>query len=281
MATILLLCFFWFCDIPTTKVIFWTSAKWNSRSCLLSNFLEQLRFNPKGLADASILGVLWSVAIEEQFYFVWPIILYIFPIKKYWIPFLSIIFISLVFRAFNDNNTLRALHTLSCIGDMAVGALGAWLISEFKSFKVKIENLNKFYIILIYTTFFLIYLFIYEVLFANYGIRIFERIIIAIVILFIILEQNYSKNSFFKLSNYKTISKLGVITYGLYCLHFIGILTVITLTNKFSFNTQLWQTIILDTSLALLLTIIISKISYKYFETPFLRLKNKFTYITK
>jgi peptidoglycan/LPS O-acetylase OafA/YrhL len=38
-------------------------------------FTNNFDFIKKGLPDASILGVLWSVAIEEQFYFVWPIVL--------------------------------------------------------------------------------------------------------------------------------------------------------------------------------------------------------------
>ena len=39
----------------------------------LSNGLAA--FTIVGLPDASVLGVLWSVAIEEQFYLAWPLIL--------------------------------------------------------------------------------------------------------------------------------------------------------------------------------------------------------------
>jgi peptidoglycan/LPS O-acetylase OafA/YrhL len=243
----------------------------------ISNF-DLLR---KGLPDASILGVLWSVAIEEQFYLLWPIILFMFPIKRYWIPFTILIVSSLTFRALNDTYMLHEFHTLSCIGDMTIGAFGAWAMSEFKVAKDKISNLKKPIIALIYISFLLIYFFRDEVLFANYGIRIFERAIIASIMLLIILEQNYAKNSFFKMSSFKTISKLGVITYGLYCLHFIGILAVTKVLGKYYPSTELWQVIIVETTLALTITIIISKLSYKYFEQPFLRLKNRFAYITK
>ena len=37
-------------------------------------------------------------------------------------------------------------------------------------------------------------------------------------------------NPFYKIKNLRIFSKLEVITYGLYCLHFIGILTTATIT---------------------------------------------------
>jgi peptidoglycan/LPS O-acetylase OafA/YrhL len=99
--------------------------------------------------------------------------------------------------------------------------------------------------------------------------------------LLIILEQNFSKNSFYKMSDFKIASKLGVISYGLYCLHFIGILVTITITEKLHINESLWSVLLLEPITALLITIIISKISYRFFESPFLRLKEKFAYIIK
>jgi len=108
---------------------------------------------------------------------------------------------------------------------------------------------------------------------------VIERPIIASVMLLIILEQCFSNNSFFKLSKFEKLTQLGTISYGLYCLHFLAILIVTTLTKKFALNTQLWQVMILDTSMALLVAIGISKISYNFYEKPFLKLKERFSYI--
>ena len=77
------------------------------------------------------------------------------------------------------------------------------------------------------------------------------------------------------MSRFKLISNLGKITYGMYCLHFIGILITLKVTEKFGLNQELWQVLILETVVALFITIVISKISYKYFEMPFLLLKDK------
>jgi peptidoglycan/LPS O-acetylase OafA/YrhL len=243
-------------------------------------FTNNFDFIKNGLPDASILGVLWSVAIEEQFYFVWPIILYLLPIKKYWLAFSIVIITSLIFRGFNNNYMAHEHHTLSCIGDMAIGAFGAWLIQTNENFKTKVQNLKRIYIWLIYILFLLIYIYRDEILsLNNFLLDVVERPLIAVIILLIILEQCFSDKSLFKMSKFKLLTKYGTITYGLYCLHFIGILIVTTLTKKYSLNTELWQVIIIDTSFALVLTIVISLISYNIYEKPFLKLKEKFAYI--
>lgn len=243
-------------------------------------FTNNFDFINNGLPDASILGVLWSIAIEEQFYFVWPIILYLLPIKKYWLAFSTVIIGSLIFRGLNNNYMAHEHHTLSCIGDMAIGAFGAWLIQSNENFKTKIQNLKSIYILLTYTSFLTIYIFRDEILRdKNFLVGIIERPLIAIIILLIILEQCFSDKSFFKMSKFKLLSKWGTISYGLYCLHFVGILIVTTLTKKYSLNTELWQVLIIDTSFALFITIVISLISYNIYEKPFLKLKEKFAYI--
>jgi peptidoglycan/LPS O-acetylase OafA/YrhL len=245
-------------------------------------FTNNFDFIKKGLPDASILGVLWSVAVEEQFYFIWPIILYLLPIKKYWIAFSVVIVFSLIYRAISNNYNAHEYHTLSCVGDMAIGAFGAWLILTNMNFRKQIQNLNSVYISLVYISFFLIFLYRDEFLIdKNLFLDIIERPVIAIIISMIILEQSFTKKSFFKMSKFKLLTKLGTISYGLYCLHFIGILTATTLTRRFSFNTEIWQVIIVDTFLALTLTILISLISYRIYEKPFLRIKNRFAYIIR
>ena len=81
------------------------------------------------------------------------------------------------------------------------------------------------------------------------------------------------------MSKFKLLTRLGKVSYGLYCLHFIGILIAMTITRKLAFNTEIWQVFLVDTSLALILTVIISMISYNVYEKPFLKLKDKFAYI--
>lgn len=273
--------FFGFYAFPVLKSFFGQTPEENASLIHYLTFTNNFDFIEKGFPDASILCALWSVAIEEQFYFIWPIILFILPIKKHPIAFFTIIAISIVFRVFNFSFIMHEHHSLSCIGDMATGAFGAWLVIEKKRFKNFIINLNKPSIWIIYIIFFLIFFFRKELLYSIYIIRLFERQFISSIILLIILEQCYCLNSIFKISKLKKISNLGTITYGLYCLHFIAILTTKTLTNKLGFNTKLWQVLLIDTITAFLISLVIAQLSYKYFEKPFLKLKQNFSFFTK
>jgi len=269
---------FGFILFPYIKQFFGEPSNETANPIYYIFFINNFDLIKNGQPDSSILGVLWSIAIEEQFYLIWPIILSIIPLKKYWIAFLLVIITSLVYRALNDVYILHECHTLSCIGDMAVGGLGAWLILQYNKVKEFIINIDRKKIFLIYILFFVFYFFRDELLLSNYCIRIFERSLIAFFILFIILEQSYAINSFFKVGRLKKISFLGTISYGLYCFHFIGILISITLMKIFKFNSELWQVLFLETITSLIITIFISNISYKYFESFFLKFKSKFTF---
>ena len=97
----------------------------------------------------------------------------------------------------------------------------------------------------------------------------------------IILEQNYSRNSFYKMGKLKTITKLGVFTYGLYCLHFLGLYFAIKLMNSMHLNGSLNAVAFSMILVALLLSIGISLMSYHFYEKWFLRLKDKFAFIVK
>ncbi|MBK6837689.1 MAG: acyltransferase [Bacteroidetes bacterium] len=272
---------FGFVLFPFLKQMFGQTANESANPIYYLTFLANFDIIHHGLPDSSTLGLLWSIAIEEQFYFLWPIVIYSFPVNRLWIPFVTIILSSLIFRAFNPVPVVYEIHTLSAISDMTIGAVAAWLIHTSSGFREFVKNLTKPNIAFIYFLFIVIYLFRLPLLKEIFAIRIFDRLIVSIVLVFILLEQTYSENSFFKLSNLKTISGLGVITYGLYCFHFVGILIALTITRLFGINNHLWQVLVLETILGLAITIGISKLSYVYFEKYFLNLKEKFSFITK
>jgi peptidoglycan/LPS O-acetylase OafA/YrhL len=268
--------FYGFVVFPYTKVLAGGEPAETANLWYYIGFISNFDYIQKGLPDATGLGVLWSVAIEEQFYLAWPLILALFPARKFYIPLIAIIAGSITFRALNDIPILHEMHSLSCIGDMALGGLGAWLILFSPKFKQLISDMPKVFIYLIYAAYLFVFLFRDEYMLNAYWIRVFERPIISSIMLLIILEQCFSQHSFYKMGKFKWPSKLGVITYGLYCLHFIVISYTIAATKLFSFNDHVWQVVFFETILSFMITIVVSLISYRFFEAPFLKLKDRF-----
>lgn len=235
--------------------------------------------------DALPLIVLWSVAVEEQFYLTWPIFLKYIGIKNLPYLFVTIVLFTLIFRSFytghNDHEyAIRYFHTFSVIGDMALGGLLAYYCSYKNKFLDFIIEMPKKTIVFIYIITTILVLFKQEIFYYPLLLTV-ERVILSTLFALIIAEQNFSKNSFFKFSRFKILTKMGIYTYGLYCMQFIGILLVQKGFDKFGFNLGIWGINLFGSVVALLIVIVISMASYHFFEKYFLKKKDKFSVILK
>jgi peptidoglycan/LPS O-acetylase OafA/YrhL len=216
------------------------------------------------------------VSVEEQFYLSWALLIGIFRFSKkqqFWIFFLSILLISIVFRTiFIQNERILYYHTLSVISDFAIGGILALLAFDNK-IQAFFERISKFQILLIYFVG-IVVLFLESKIFINY-LFVFQRIVIATFFAFIIVEQVYAKNSLFKLDNIPGLKKSGELTYGFYLFHCIVIYYIQAI-----FVENQWTESILDFAFYFMLcfsiTYILSWFSFRYFESPILKLKKHF-----
>jgi peptidoglycan/LPS O-acetylase OafA/YrhL len=239
-------------------------------------FTSNFDFIANGRPDASILGVLWSVSIEEQFYLVWPILLSFIPVKHYWILFSTLILISLGYRIYHNDYYHNEFHTLSCMNDLVIGSFGAWLIIHFKSIEQFFLRSGRLIQIVPYVLFIIYFFSKDELLISNKNFIPIERIFSAFIMLWIICDQAININGIFRLSRFKFLSKSGKYTYGMYCLHFLAILIVITVTKSIFHQDDLITVLLVEPLFSLVLTFFISVLSYRYFEQYFLKAKTKF-----
>lgn len=228
----------------------------------------------------AMISILWSVAIEEQFYLCWPLILSLVPLKRFKFVFWTIIAGCMVFRIFNAHDErVLMFHTLAVIGDMALGGLCAYYVIFSNRFQNWLTGLPGWFIKLMYLLTAAIVLFRKDIFPGGW--MVLERIVFASLFAFIILEQNFSNNSFYKVGNFKRVSKLGVYTYGLYCIH-VSAMTIIEIVfGKTGLNMKSPGVILLAALIAFFVTIFMAWLSYNYFEKQFLKLKDKFAFIVK
>ncbi len=239
-------------------------------------FISNLDFIQFGRPDASVLGVLWSVAIEEQFYLIWPLLFLAFPKRYLWLPMLLILGASLVYRIFNPDYMHYEFHTFSCMNDLVLGGLiGWWCKTKEKQLSWFISNC-KWILYFAYAGFILLFFFRDEIFYGSLHLKPFEKLCSSIFIGLIILDQAFNSNSPFQLSRLKLISKLGKYTYGMYCLQFVAILITVTIFKKILGFDNIVTVYFVEPIISLVLNVILAIISYKYFESYFLKLKSKF-----
>lgn len=225
------------------------------------------------LDSVNFLTAPWSVAVEEQFYLFWGLALFIlFRIKKFQPLYLILILylISFYFRWDNwQNERILHYHTLAVCQDILMGSFIGLSLFQQKKWLDVLQKIPKWGVLLAY----LIGIGICVTknkLFVGQAV-VAERFLLSLFFAFVILDQIRGEHSLFKLGKMKFMTYLGKISYGLYMYHLVVMYLLLRFLPLQDFSAPVSSFIFFITSFGF--TVLISAISYRYFESKFLSLK--------
>ncbi len=219
------------------------------------------------------LTPIWSLCVEEHFYWVIPLLVYLTPAKYLKHLFGIVIGISICAKAYFAYSIAESwyyiyAHTLSKMDILAIGGLLACVHSETP---IKF-NISKGWMALGIITIILI---MTAIDFSDYTTifwATFRKYIINIPFLVLLCAVIFNEDPFIqKIRNNKYTDYLGKISYGLYMYH---TMIIFFLCQYIPRETPLQAMFFIF--IATIAIIAVSALSYEFFEKPILKLKSPF-----
>ena len=222
------------------------------------------------------LRFLWTLAVEEQFYLLWGFCLWF--LQKH-IRACVVLFtgVSVAYTAYAILNDIHHdFHTLTYLFDFAAGILAAYFLQREFAFVSWFKNAGKgrsFLFLLILPVLFILLFFVMDAAPAGFApwLDLTGRYLFIIYVAFFIIDQMVNDHAVLKLGSSGFLVYTGKISYGLYCFHGI-VLTFGLLALE---RLDIVMPVILRVFVFLALNYLVSAVSYRFIESPFLHLKNR------
>ena len=218
-----------------------------------------------------ILGHYWSIGLEEQFYLLWPLLIkfnkkYVFKL----VIAIIVVFVGLKVSGYfllGKQSVLYIFMDINRFHCILFGAFGALLYFD--------KDVNFLTVVLSRTVQLLSWI---AYLIISFDLVHIPSLLIdelfSITVLSIIVGQITVRKRLFNLDT-SIFNFFGKISYGLYVFHPLVIIFISLSVNRLSVSSPIKCTIVY--LLVISITTAISYFSYRYFEKPFLMLKEKFS----
>lgn len=256
-------------EVPTFTALAYSRLDWKNILLLLfilPNYVEIL---------IPYLTQIWSIGIEEQFYLIQPcIIKYVRSDAALAVATTALLFLKELLLLVNKFAELPLLHEIAnqsvYTGCIAIGCLSTLLCRNFPALVSRYlhHRLTQSLALLLFVVLLVLISIYKDVALVDYR---FPAVIFAIMI----INAATNPTSPYNLRS-RQLDYLGKISYGLYMYHEFGIATSIALIRQFSSHIQNYPTLQLATySISLVITLLVSALSYRYIEGFFLGLKGR------
>lgn len=233
------------------------------------------------IEEANPVGHFWSLAVEEQYYLFWPII--ILGLKNHLKVLISIVILMIIFAyaqiSFSIIPSISIYNYTGLptrMGSLGLGSLGAMLFLKPKGWFIFILKSKS-----IEYGMFLIWLF---------AIWTLNPFLMGLGSLFLVLkaaEDSFHFQFFNKLLSHKFILHIARISYGIYVYHIIvnyyftpyifdPIWNQLNFQTLGKFSILKYHSWLIKLPLYTLITIGIAELSFCYFERPLLKLKDHY-----
>lgn len=216
---------------------------------------------------------LWSIGVEEQFYVFWPWLFrnignILEKLSFFVLVFYFLKIISLFIFKYTDIDIIYTIFNVNRFDCMGIGGIGAVLYHQNNKLAEIFTNKFVQWIVL-----FCLIL----ILFGKFRFSMLvDHQLVSLVTLSLILSNIKLEKPLINLEN-KFFNFIGKLSYGIYVYHMLIILLIIPVIKLLPYS-DFSKTVVLSL-FTIVVTLIISYLSYNYFELPFLKLKSKFATI--